>query len=188
MTVVMERPGDYVRVPHGDMPPVRQFTVVVDRMPDEAQVRALGPLALVLWDPGVATVRVRFDWPARSVAEAVADAVRWLDRSGLRALRVDADDWVTVADVAQRIGRSRETVRLWSIGRLGPAGFPPPLNPGRDTTFYSWVEVQEWLRARMGLDPPYEDPTLAAANLALQVRALLPRVPQGRVLADLVCS
>jgi len=186
MTSLMERPGDYQRIERGELPPVRRFAVVVDRVPDAAQVRELGPTAIVLWDPGVAWVRVWFDWPAPSMAQAVAGAVRLLERVRLRALRVDVSDWVTVGDVAQRIGRSREAVRLWIVGRVGPGGFPPPLNPGCDTTFYSWAEVLPWLRGAMRLDLPAEEPVLAAANLALQLRALLPRVPYARALADLV--
>jgi hypothetical protein len=186
MTIVMERPADYARIPRGELPPVRRFGLVVDRMPDERQLEELGPLATVLWDPGTTTVRLRFDWPARTVAEAVTGAVRLVERAGLRALRVDADDWVTVGDVAQRIGRSREAVRLWSIGRLGPGGFPPSLNPGRDTTYFSWAEVLWWLRTRMGFDLADEEPTLAAANLILQARNLMSRAPAARVLFQLL--
>ncbi len=186
MTILMERPGEYVRIDNGDMPPVRRFSVVVDRVPEAAQLGAVGSAATVLWDPGAAMVRVRFDWPAPTLAEAVAGGVRAVEWAGLRALRVDADDWVTVADIAQRIARSRETVRLWAAGRLGPGGVPPPVNPRCETTYYSWAEVVPWLRGRMGFDLPDEAPVLAAANLVVQLRALLPRVPGGRSLVDLL--
>jgi hypothetical protein len=141
---------------------------------------------MVLWDPGAGSVRLRFDWPAWSLPEAVIDAVRAVERVGLRVLRVDVDDWVTLADIAQRVGRSRETARLWASGRLGPGDFPPPLNPGRGTTFYSWAEVAPWLRSRVGVNVPDDEPTLAAANLVIQLRALLPRVAGGRALLDLI--
>jgi hypothetical protein len=118
--------------------------------------------------------------------EAIVAGVRAVEATGLRVLRVDADDWVTLGDVAQRVERSRETVRLWALGRMGPGGFPPPLNPGRDTTFYSWAEVSRWLRVSMGLPLPEEEPALVAANLAVQLRALMPRVPQARSLLQLL--
>jgi len=188
MTVLMERPGDYARVGGGELPPVRRFALVVDRMPGAAALRSLGPAAMVLWDPGTATVRVRFDWPAPTLVEAVVAGVRAVERAGLRALRADADDWVTAGDIAARVGRSRETVRLWAVGRLGPRGFPPALNPGRDTTYYSWAEVSMWLRGRMCFDLPDEQPVLAAANLALQLRVLLPRVSRSRSLLDLLLT
>lgn len=186
MTVVMERPGRYVRTGGGDLPPLRRFAVVVDRVPDAAQARVIGQVATVLWDPGLASVRLWFEWPAPTVAEAIVGAVRLLEQAGLRALRVDAGDWVTAGDIAERIGRSRETVRLWATGRFGPGGFPPPLNPGRGTSFYSWAEVVPWLRAELDLDLPYEEPVLAAANLTLQLRRLLPRVSGARMLLDLM--
>jgi hypothetical protein len=186
MTVLMERPGQYVHVERGEMPPARRFTLVVDRAPDPAQVRDLEPAAVVLWDPGSGTVRLWLDWPAWSLTEAVVDAVHAVEATGLRVLRVDADDWVTAGDVARRIGRSRETVRLWAAGRMGPGGFPPPLNPGRDTTFYSWAEVLAWLRHRGGIDLPDDEPVLAAANLAVQLRALMRRVPRARALLRLL--
>jgi hypothetical protein len=186
MTVLMERPGKYVRVERGEMPPVRRLALMVDRPPDPAQARDLEPAAVVLWDPGSGTVRLRVAWPAWSLTEAVVAAVHAVEATGLRVLRVDADDWVTVADVARRIGRSRETVRLWAAGRMGPGGFPPPLNPDRDTTFYSWAEVLVWLRHRAALDLPDEEPVLAAANLAVQLRVLLRRVPRAQVLLRLL--
>jgi hypothetical protein len=186
MTVLMERPGKYVRIERGEMPPVRRFALMVDRMPDPAQLRDLEPAALVLWDPGSGSVRLWLDWPAWSLTEAVVAGVRAVEATGLRVLRVDAHDWVTAGDVAQRIGKSRETVRLWAAGRMGPGGFPPPLNPGRDTTFYSWAEVLAWLRHRAGLDLPDEEPVLAAANLAVQLRTLMRRVPQAPALLRLL--
>ena len=186
MTVLMERPGEYVRIERGETPPVRRFALMVDRAPDAAQARDLEPAAVVLWDPGSGTVRLGLHWPAWSLTEAVVGAVRAVEATGLRVLRVDADDWVTAGDVARRIGRSRETVRLWAAGRMGPGGFPPPLNPGRDTTFYSWAEVHAWLRHRGGLDLPDDEPVLVAANLVVQLRALLRRVPRARALLRLL--
>lgn len=132
----------------------QRFTLVVDRAPG----------------------RVTVDVEAPTLVDAVADAIAHLEFTGLTVLRADHRDWVTLADVAARVGRSRETVRRWTTGRLGPGGFPPPLNPGRDTAFYSWAEVAPWLRDRMGFDLPDDEPVLAATNLALQLRALAPRI------------
>jgi hypothetical protein len=70
----------------------------------------------------------------------VARAVRDVEKTGLTALRIDTEDACTLANIGERIGRSREIVRLWSTGKQGPGGFPPPINPGRDTLFYSWAE------------------------------------------------
>jgi hypothetical protein len=59
------------------------------------------------------------------------------------------------------------------------------LNPGSETSFYSWAEVAPWLR-RAGYDVPSEEPVLAAMNLALQLRHLAPRL--SRIDAVLACA
>jgi hypothetical protein len=107
--------------------------------------------------------------------DGILRAVRRCESSGLAPMRVWAHDWLTLAEIAERVGRSREIARLWSIGRVGPADFPPPLNPGGATSFYSWAEVGPWLR-RAGHAVPREEPMLAAMNLALQLRRLAPRI------------
>ncbi|HEU4424000.1 MAG TPA: hypothetical protein VFR67_15825 [Pilimelia sp.] len=187
MTVVMEQAGEYFRLDRGPLPP-RQFVLVIDRLPgpDELAILArTASFAELLWDPGSATVRLRFDVTAPTLVESIVSAVRRVEAAGLRAVRVDAHDWVTLGDIAERIGRSRETVRLWATGRLGPGGFPPPLNPGRDTSFYSWAEVLPWLRHRLGFDMPDEEPVLSAANLALQLRGLASRIRRIDLLREL---
>jgi hypothetical protein len=107
--------------------------------------------------------------------DAILDCIRRCEAAGLSPMRLCTGDWVTLQDVAARIGRSREAVRLWSIGRNGPGGFPPPLNPGSKTEFYSWAEVSPWLRHK-GLDVPHVEPMLTAMNLALQLRHLIPQL------------
>lgn len=165
---------------------VWRFVLLVEPAPEPAQVRVLGKGAVLLPEPGAPAARVRFDRPASTFAQAIVAGVRAAEQVGLRALRVDLDDWVTAADVACRVGKCRETVRLWVTGRLGPGGFPPPANPRRETTYYSWAEVLPWLRERAGLELPEEEPALVAANMAVQLRALMPRVQDFRLLADLL--
>lgn len=125
---------------------------------------------------------------ASSLAEAVLAVIDDLEAADLQPVRVCDGDWVTLADIAARIGRSREIVRLWSIGRQGPGGFPPPLNPGCDTKFYSWTEVAHWLRRRMGYELPDPGPDLVVANLLLQARRLTSRVHSPEPLAALLAS
>jgi hypothetical protein len=155
---------------------VRRFALVVDQLPDVTQMRALAPAVSVRWDPRTATVLLWFDRPTESFSEAVAAVIRSVDRIGLRALRVVTSDWVTAAEIAHRVGRSRETVRLWAAARIGPGGFPPPLNPGSATMYWSWAEVLPWLRTRMNFDLPDEEPTLVAADLTLRLRELTQRL------------
>jgi hypothetical protein len=167
------------------------FTLVIDLVPTPRQRRALPAGVTVRPDPLTTMVGLRFDLHTANphtanphavdpttvdLAEAVTNAVNATERVGLRVLRVDATDWVTRADIAHRIGRTRETVRLWVAGRVGPGGFPPPVNPDRDTLFYSWAEVSIWLREHQHLDLPDDPPVLAVANLLLQLRTLAARL------------
>jgi hypothetical protein len=158
-----------------------QFTLIVASVPTAAQVHALmalddGPRVERNRREGIGRVRFRRAGPC--LAAAIVSAVRDVEALGLRPVRLVDHDWVTLADVAERIGRSREAVRLWSIGRVGPGGFPPPLNPGRETLFFSWAEVAPWLRERMGLPVPEPVLALTVTNLTLQLRALADRVPR----------
>jgi hypothetical protein len=170
--------------------PLQQFSLVVDRPVGRALRRHLGDLTApprVECGPD-GTQRLAFDRPAAELIRAVALAISEVEAAGLRVVRVDDRDWVTLADVAARIGRSREAVRLWALGRQGPGGFPPPLNPGMDTTFYSWAAVSPWLRERMGYDLPDDEPVLVATNLALQLRALAPRIREMHLIRGLLAG
>jgi hypothetical protein len=115
-------------------------------------------------------------------------AIKACEAEGRRPMRLDADDWLTLADIAARCGLSREIVRLWSIGQQGPGGFPPPLNPARDTRFYSWWETSAWIRRHTIYLPPSDgqEPALIAMNLALQLRNLMPRVSRPEAVLQCV--
>lgn len=186
MTAVSGRPRPEADRDAGEPAARRRFVLIVDRAPDAVLFRPWEWQAVVLPEVGLPYTRVRFDRPAPTMAGAVTSAVRALESAGCRVLRVDTDDYVTVWDVAHRTGRSRTTVRRWVAGRAGPGGFPPPLNPRRDTTFYSWAETLPWLRHELGVDLPEEDPTRVAADLALRLRSLLPRVPASQAVLDLL--
>lgn len=94
---------------------------------------------LLLHEPTGAPSRLLVRRTADNLAEAIVSAVEDLEKQGVQPVRLVTDDWVTLADIARRVGRSRENVRLWSIGRYGPGGFPSPVNPGLNTAFYSWA-------------------------------------------------
>lgn len=141
---------------------------VVDRAPTGEQADAITGATL----SGLRQVCI--DRPGELV-DVAPTAVRDLQAAGLRPMRVEAGDWLTLQDIAGRIGRSREIVRLWSAGKHGPGGFPPPLNPDCETSFYSWVETSRWIRRHTRCEvTDFGDPLLAALNLALQLRHLIP--------------
>jgi hypothetical protein len=89
-----------------------------------------------------------FDREADAFAEAIFGAIRAIEAASVRVLAVaDPDDLVTAADIADAIGQSRESVRLYIAGQRGPGNFPPAVSHlwsrGR---LWRWPAVAHWLR------------------------------------------
>jgi hypothetical protein len=165
------------------------FTVLLNRRPTDAELNKLIDDGLDDATFGIerGVSVVEFDREAPSLAQAVASAVRDLEAAGLRAIRVIDEDLVTLADIADRLGQSRESVRRYANGDRGPGGFPPPVNPARDgTLFYRWSEVAPWMRDSLALDVPDPNSALVFANLVLQAREFVGAVEDASALTDLL--
>ena len=140
----------------------------------------------------VATRRVK------SAPDFVRASVRRLGRVLPRVSVLSLDqDLVAATDIANRIERSREVVRLWSMGERGPGGFPTPLgtvNGGRRV--WDWASVNEWLcsntdagRDETGLsrfqyaviDAEVRESALAQAQLLLETASRSATVYRNRV-------
>src|ERR1700730_14323920 len=127
---------------------IHVFTLVLDQQPTDEQLATLVEAdcddAAFGVEHGLAIAE--FDREAPTLADAIAFAVRGVESVGLRALRVLDEDLLTLADIADRIGQSRESIRRYATGKRGAGGFPPPVNPARGgSTFYRWSEVAQWL-------------------------------------------
>ena len=116
-----------------------------------------------------------FDREASSYLAAVLSAVEDAEMAvpGVCVVRVLPDEYVTLAEIAQRTGRTRESVRLLSIGERGPGGFPPPAARGAERNkLWRWAEVSSWFASTLSepvhLAPP---PAQRAANAILDLRA-----------------
>jgi len=167
------------------------FRIVLDREPTDAELETLIAAgcddAIFGSDKDVSVAE--FDREAPVLTDAIVSAVLDLESVGLTAMRVLDDDLLTLADIADRIGKSREAVRRYAAGTRGAGGFPPPVNPDRGgTTFYRWSEVGPWLRDHLGIDVPEIDPALIVANLVLQARQHRSRVAHMEVLASLLAA
>jgi hypothetical protein len=124
-----------------------------------------------------------FDREAPSFDAALAGAIHDLARAlpGLVVVRVEPDDLVTMATIAKRAGRSRESIRLLAAARRGPGGFPPPVAYVDDKTrLWHWPDVARWLaehdKAVADLDPEAAD-LVAALNAAYDLREHTRRLP-----------
>ena len=116
---------------------------------------------------------IEFDREAASLAEAVLSAVADIERvDGIRVLRIADAGLVSMADIASRTGRTRESVRLLVTGARGPGGFPPPVTDPRGRyRLWRWSDVERWLATSLGEETASsEDHVVAAINARLELR------------------
>jgi hypothetical protein len=114
---------------------------------------------------------------ASSFTEAVLSAIHQVESvAHLRVVHVEPDDIVTAADIAERLDRTRESVRLLIAGRRGPGSFPAPISHGRDRgRLWRWSDVVMWLDR---FEPEEKEAAqfVAAANASLELRSRLARM------------
>ncbi|GIH18071.1 helix-turn-helix transcriptional regulator [Rugosimonospora africana] len=167
------------------------FTVVLDRQPTDEELDGLYAAGCDDAAFGVEDGLPigEFDREAPTLADAIVSVVRDVESVGLTVLRVVDEDLLTLADIADRISQSRESVRRYASGERGPGDFPPPVNPRRDgTLFYRWSEVAPWLRQRLQVQLPEANPALVVANLVLQARQHRHQVAHMSALSELLAA
>lgn len=82
------------------------------------------------------------DWLISIVVGAVPTAL---------PLRVDRN-LVSLSDIAESVGVSREAVRLWANGTRNGGGFPMPVGlVSNGTRIYEWGPVASWLERSLAL-------------------------------------
>lgn len=113
-----------------------------------------------------------FTREAPSFGEAVRSAIADVESvPGLKALRIEPDDLVTMAEIAERMGRSRESVRLLIQGSRGPGGFPAPVSHLRaKSRLWRWSEVSVWAEELTGAVDSHAAAVIAAINATLALR------------------
>ena len=81
-----------------------------------------------------------------------------------RPCRLD-QDLVSISDIAGRVDRTRESVRLLVDGKRGPGAFPSPVGTvGDGIRIWPWAVVVEWFTEHLGeeVDDPGIPPHVAA--------------------------
>lgn len=154
-----------------------EFTLIVDGadLQSDASVDALLAAgcddALVRRTDGVQ--HVDFSREAASLEAAVAGAVREIESvAGARVVRIADAGLVSMADIAERTGRTRESVRLLVAGDRGPQGFPAPVtSPTARYRLWRWSDVRRWFAEALGqeIDSPAGH-VLEALNAGLEMR------------------
>ncbi|NUU05360.1 hypothetical protein [Leifsonia sp. C5G2] len=150
------------------------FTVLLDRTPtDDEQDRlyeaGLDDAALEI-DHGAALLHV--DRASSSLDQAILSVVRDVHSAGFRVSGLQQDDLVSLKTIAQRAGRTYESMRLLATGQRGPGGFPAPLS-GDGWSLHSWSLVAGWLREHYGLSDAADDYSRTIAVADLMARAQL---------------
>ena len=115
---------------------------------------------------------IDFDRDAPSFDEAVLSAVTDVERvAGAEVVRVADAGLVSMTDIAARIGRTRESVRLLVTGARGPGGFPPPVTDPRGRyRLWRWSDVAQWLTTQLGEGTLPDDCAAMAVNASLELR------------------
>lgn len=154
-----------------------QFTLIVDGPDLQDQ-----PFIDLLFEAGCddATVGVSdgvqyvdFDREAGALDDAILSAVDDLETlEGVEVVRIADAGLMSLADVAARVGRTRESVRLLVSGDRGPGGFPKPVTDPRSRyRLWRWSEVAHWFDARCaGTVPVADHECTAMYNAALEIR------------------
>ena len=123
-----------------------------------------------------------FDREAPSFEEAVVSVIEDIERAGpeLRVARVAPDDLVTATAIAQRTGRTRQSINQLIAGDRGPGGFPAPVaHVDAKTRLWRWTEVSQWFERLDGEGDSERRRVaefIAAINGALESRHHLERL------------
>jgi hypothetical protein len=122
---------------------------------------------------------VGFEREARSFLDAALDAVAEVIELGFEPLAIE-DELVSMADIAERSGRSRQSVSMLVSGQRGPGGFPRAVAGNVRSPLWHWADVAAWLGRAEGHEAVAEDRirTIASINGALANRVLTRERPK----------
>jgi hypothetical protein len=120
-----------------------------------------------------------FDREAETFADAVFSATKGIEAAvpGLRVVHLEPEDLVTMSEIAERTGRTRESVRLLINGDRGPGAFPAPATHFRSRQrMWRWLDVAVWYAEKLGQPQLTGDPGrtqfITAFNAGLKWRGV----------------
>ena len=113
-----------------------------------------------------------FEREAPTLEGAMLSAIANVESvDGVEVVRIAGAGLVSMADIATRTGRTRESVRLLVEGERGPGLFPAPANDPR-SRYRLWrsSDVTRWFEANYGQSPEFEADVVAAVGACLELR------------------
>jgi hypothetical protein len=165
---------------------LHSFTLITDYRTDQVEfVDALYEAgcddATPSFDAAHGVTTIDFDREADSLTTAITTAIAQVESAGAQVRRIGPDEYVWAAEIAGRLGLTREYVRLLISGVRGPGGFPAPVAPAARNPLWRWTDVTNWYAGWKGdveLDVE-RDAIIEAFNGALQQRNALARLEES---------
>lgn len=125
------------------------FMLILDKPIDEATSdmifdAGLDDAAITAFDGHPA---LDVDREAPTLLDAIASAVTQVESiAGIHVLRVEGEELVSQADIADRTGRTRQAVNHWIKRDADSSGFPEPAyGISTRSPLWRWTDVQAWL-------------------------------------------
>lgn len=121
---------------------------------------------------------IGFERHADTFLDAVLGAIAQLIELGFEPLAVE-DEVVSMSDIAERVGRSRQSVSMLVNGQRGAGDFPLPVAGNVRSPLWHWADVAAWFDSHEGEEIVPQDRmrTIAAINGALARRVLVRERP-----------
>lgn len=141
-----------------------EFTIAVTGLDLESEFQNAGLelldyLAVAGRTAGIVQVDVEIE--AESAASAVDRVVGDLRGLNITPRRIELD-LVNASDIAERLGKNRETVRLWAQGERR-SGFPAAYAVISASPVWAWADVHDWAaRSGLAVDVPVPLPVTVA--------------------------
>ncbi len=128
------------------------------------------------------------DREATTLLDAIASAVTQVESiDGLRVVRVEGEELVSQADIAERAGRSRQAVNHWIKRDADSSGFPEPAyGASTRSPLWRWSAVQAWLDPESEVDD--RGRIIALANATLLARRNLHDDDERRLIGTLLAA
>ena len=120
---------------------------------------------------------------AVSFSKAVATAYEDILKTGAKIERVEPDYMVSLSDIAERSGLTRQAISLYTKAERG-SGFPNPVaRVTSNSPLWDWLEVTEWLYAQGKIDGEavLEARIIKEANRHIEIHAGEPDKLVGRL-------
>lgn len=135
------------------------------------------------------TVYLDFDRTADSFEKAVISAIKAVESAliGASVINIAPENWVTEAEIANRISCKRQTISLWSKDKRRKFFPKPVMKLSSRSPVWSWKDVVEWLYKNNLIDKSEVDKAkfLEDINVVLDERDPATRAHRNRLLVKI---